>query len=336
MAESISGDSGLLDVPELHAHRPERQAGLAGQPARQGRAAHLPRPGVHHRLPDHRAPSSGGRRAARVARRQEAEMVAVVANPTYTSIAVHPGVRRRDRAQHGAELALPHRHARPAPGRLASVRDRGREPAGRRDDRAQRHRVRDQPQGRDPAGAQRRSRPGDRRHPVLVLVGAGRRGAAVRWGRTSDDHHPPGGVRRGRGPRQRARRRSGGDRVERRAGRVRLSLVAARFTARPGRQPAPRPSSLATSLSTAQGQLGDRADVVQPDVLGGVRPACHVRDLAAGHAAGRGRQRRAGRGGRRREQVPRWPCGPVRISQVHAGRVDGRRRRQLVDRRADQ
>ena len=68
------------------AHRPGRPDGVAGQPARQGRADDLPRPGVHHRLPDHRAGVQAGRADARRAGKH-VELVAVVANPTYRSTA---------------------------------------------------------------------------------------------------------------------------------------------------------------------------------------------------------------------------------------------------------
>ena len=72
--------------PELHAHQPGRASGLAREPARQGRAAVVPRPRLHHRLPGHRVRDAGGRRAARV-QGGDVELVAVVANPTYTSLA---------------------------------------------------------------------------------------------------------------------------------------------------------------------------------------------------------------------------------------------------------
>ncbi len=57
LALAIEGGSTTLDLPgsRLPAHRPERPDGHAGEPARQGRADDLPRPGMHHGLPDHRA-----------------------------------------------------------------------------------------------------------------------------------------------------------------------------------------------------------------------------------------------------------------------------------------
>ena len=56
---------------------------IAGQPARQGRAADLPRPGVHHRLPAHRA-GTAGRRPDAGAKVANVEIVAIAANPLYT------------------------------------------------------------------------------------------------------------------------------------------------------------------------------------------------------------------------------------------------------------
>ena len=61
------------------------RAGQPGQPARQGGPAHLPRPGVHVRLPADRPGVPPGRPdAGRPA--PQVEMVAVVANPVYTQL----------------------------------------------------------------------------------------------------------------------------------------------------------------------------------------------------------------------------------------------------------
>ena len=57
---------------------------------------------------------------------------------------LHPGVHQPGKPRPGAQLAVPHRVAEPAHGRLAPLRDRGREPARRGDGRAQRPRLRDQ------------------------------------------------------------------------------------------------------------------------------------------------------------------------------------------------
>ena len=59
---------------------------------------------------------------------------------------------------------------------------------------------------------------------------------------------------------------------------------------------------LATSLASATDSWAVVPMASEPDVLGGVRPAGQVRDLAAGHAARRRRQRRPGRGGRHRQR----------------------------------
>ena len=66
------------------------------------------------------------------------ELVAVVANPTYRSLDLHPGVRPAGRAGHGAELAVPDRLAQPAEHGLGALRGHRAEPPGRLDVRAQR------------------------------------------------------------------------------------------------------------------------------------------------------------------------------------------------------
>ena len=125
LALAIEGNSAArrLPGPVLPADRPERPAGLAGQPARQGRADDLPGPGVHQRLPDHRGRDERGRRAARVGG-QGRRAGRRGGQPDLPVGRVHPGLRPRGRTRHGAELAVPDWLAQPAQPGLAAVRGR--------------------------------------------------------------------------------------------------------------------------------------------------------------------------------------------------------------------
>ena len=131
-----------LRSARLRAHRPGRPAGDPGEPARQGRAAHLPRPGLHVRLPADRAGVPGGRPGTR---RPSSRNVELVASSPTRSIARSPtpGPSTARKASAGVPNWLF------LTGSLAQLqqvveelRRRGRGPAGRRHDRAQRHRLR--------------------------------------------------------------------------------------------------------------------------------------------------------------------------------------------------
>ena len=67
LAQAIDGSSTPLDSrrPRVQPHRPARPGYHAGQPARQGGAADLPGPGLHHRLPAGGTGIPPGRAAAR-------------------------------------------------------------------------------------------------------------------------------------------------------------------------------------------------------------------------------------------------------------------------------
>ena len=153
------------------AHRPERADGLAGQPARQGRADDLPRPGVHHRLPDHRAGAQAGRPdAGRAGHRGQAGRRG--GQPDLPVGRLHPGLRPAGRAGRGAELAVPDRLAEPAERGLAALRRQRAEPAGRGHGRAQRPGRGHRPVRQHPPGGGRRPGPRHQQHQVLVLRAA--------------------------------------------------------------------------------------------------------------------------------------------------------------------
>ncbi len=155
-----------LHGPGLHADRPARPRGQPGQPARQGGAAHLPRPGVHQRLPVDRA--GVPRRPTRCSARQPGTSSWSRSSPTRSTTPSRytRAFDRQENLDHVAELALPDRQRRPAAAGVAALPDHGPDPAGGRDDRAQRRRLR------------HRSRPGrpgrnsistrDRAPPALV------------------------------------------------------------------------------------------------------------------------------------------------------------------------
>ena len=153
------------------AHRPGRPDGVAGQPAGQGRADDLPRPGVHHRLPDHRAGVQAGRADARRAG-QERRAGRRGGQPDLPVHRLHPGLRPAGRADHGAGLAVPDRLAQPAGRGLAALRGHRAGPAA-----GAMAAHNDLAVVIDPAGHIRQEverRPGSRhqRHPVLVLRAA--------------------------------------------------------------------------------------------------------------------------------------------------------------------
>src|SRR6185437_14209862 len=161
----------------LRADRPERPSCVAGQPARQGRAADLPGPRVHHRLPARGPGVPRGRGAARrpgqpgrTGRRERESAV--------RRAGLHPGVRPRAVAEQRAELGLPGRQHGPAAAGVAQLRGRVADAAGGVDARAQRRRVRHRPERPDARGT--RLRPRSRHHGdgVLVRVRAGHGGPA--------------------------------------------------------------------------------------------------------------------------------------------------------------
>ena len=219
------------------------------------------------------------------AKASNTELVAVVANPTYISTRVHPGVHQPGEPEPGAQLAVPHRVAEPAQGRLARVRDRGREPACRRDGRAQRHRLRDQRQGPGAAGDQRRPRPGDVRHEVLVRRPPRQLrhpddGPIVSRVTTAETRPRTHGRRRGREPRLRPP--GCGHRRMRFPG---VLVVGFR------RRRSPASNSMATSIATAADSWAVVPMASDPAFWQVFARAGNVGDVAARHPA-RGRDQR--------------------------------------------
>ena len=97
IAQAIGGTANAVNYPAagFTPHRSARRAGEPGQPARQGGAAHLPRSGVHIRLPADRA-RVRGRRAAAGRRSGRVQLAAVVLSPTYRSLAAVQAFDRQE------------------------------------------------------------------------------------------------------------------------------------------------------------------------------------------------------------------------------------------------
>ena len=155
VAEAISGSTAALDqpAPALRADQPGRQAGHAGEPARQGGAARLPRPGVRVGLPADRPGGPPGRAAPRH-RRPAGRAGRDRHQPALLQRGVHPGVRPAGEPRRGAQLAVPDRLAGPAGEDLEWLRRHRADQHGRRDDRAQRHRLHPRPFRAYPRGTQ--------------------------------------------------------------------------------------------------------------------------------------------------------------------------------------
>ncbi len=81
---------------------------------------------------------------------RDVELVAIVANPIYHSVAYTRAFDQQERLTGLRELALPDRHPGPAAAGLEELRRRGRHPASRRDDRPQRRDLRHRPERAHP------------------------------------------------------------------------------------------------------------------------------------------------------------------------------------------
>ena len=139
--------------PRVPADQPGRQAGHAGEPARQGGAADLPRPGVRVGLPADRPGGPPGRAAPRH-RRPAGRAGRDRHQPALLQRGLHPGVRPAGEPRHGTQLAVPDRLARPAREHLARLRRHRADQHGRRDDRTRRRRLRPRPFREYPRGTQ--------------------------------------------------------------------------------------------------------------------------------------------------------------------------------------